>query len=977
MEMQDWKTFEQHLLLRTTNHITIDIKTLTESKKFITSHVYSFLNHVLGGKYLDTVLFFNGSVLEHAQLVDAIKTEDDIFLAMKSFLLCYLEDDSDENKSMFVRVYEVMMLGISYLELYLQCNYTGPELSNNQRNFLDLPTSEPELLKKTLNYLEVDGVYPHTTSVDMPHFLLFARIIFSLLSNPSRASWKIGIKLNDKGVPVGPKFDLENIFRNEVIETLEIFPTLRWWNARTTILHVRLLVKPSYDNLPTLWNETTNDFSSLLCQVGGANEDFNLLKSSFSSSDTSDEVSLPISNEKRANWLKNDRILASKVWLEWGLACHYYSYNDKGKKAFIIAKEVLRLEVYLTASLGKRTKYQREDIAQLILYAKSSLLNDPKELTPAEEEHKKGEPQESENFEEKFELKRNNQEEVVDSTTSNKGIDMELGRRTLQETTTGEEVSIREVLLDSVDTGMAENIILEGGPKLANEEDKQAGGQLSPLDQSILLALCLDVSNSNPSDGLTNEEMLPYIERVLLQPINWMIHSTGLLERSWIEYERRKTADRAMLQIQALIDQHSTKLTLTQSSYASIEQSAKVYERIEFIYDIVYPSQFELKKDLAIRYLQCQVFQSACQYFRELEMWDEVIACYQLMNKPSKAEIIVREQLKLQGETPQMLTSLADLTTNEELYERAWSLSNHRYPRPKRTLGKICYDRQDYQSAIAHLTAALSVQPLIHTAWYLRGICCMRAEEWNEGIVSFVRCIQLDEEVPEAWTNLGAIYMKQNNFKKAYSSLIEAIKHKNDDYRILENLLSTTLALQKWKESIHYLNRLIDIRFKSQQHETGEAIHLSEISYLVKVMNEMRKEILSQTSSLDVASTSSSVRLIQDSLNQLLFGKGEDHEDEITSVDQQNPVTEEDKERVAVEVMKKRYEMLLNDFEKLLNRIVITFRSDPGVCDVIAEFNFNNEKYRISYDYRVKEVNVFYSLACRPFSLCFFLRFVL
>ena len=50
-------------------------------------------------------------------------------------------------------------------------------------------------------------------------------------------------------------------------------------------------------------------------------------------------------------------------------------------------------------------------------------------------------------------------------------------------------------------------------------------------------------------DGLTQEEMAPYIQRVLDQPNNWMIHSTGLLERSWLEYEKRRTMDRALLQV--------------------------------------------------------------------------------------------------------------------------------------------------------------------------------------------------------------------------------------------------------------------------------------------------------------------------------------------------------------------------------------------------------------------------------------------
>ena len=54
-------------------------------------------------------------------------------------------------------------------------------------------------------------------------------------------------------------------------------------------------------------------------------------------------------------------------------------------------------------------------------------------------------------------------------------------------------------------------------------------------------------------DGLTSEEMMPYIQRVLDQPNNWMIHSTALLERSWLEYEKRRMADRAMLQVSIMM----------------------------------------------------------------------------------------------------------------------------------------------------------------------------------------------------------------------------------------------------------------------------------------------------------------------------------------------------------------------------------------------------------------------------------------
>ena len=101
-----------------------------------------------------------------------------------------------------------------------------------------------------------------------------------------------------------------------------------------------------------------------------------------------------------------------------------------------------------------------------------------------------------------------------------------------------------------------------------------------------------------------------------------------------------------MLQIQALLDQHTTKLTIFQSNYDTIEDSAKAPERLKYLNCLVYPAQYELKRDLAYRYLSFQVFSSALNLFTELELWDEVVKCYQLLQKPHRAEMVVRERLK-------------------------------------------------------------------------------------------------------------------------------------------------------------------------------------------------------------------------------------------------------------------------------------------------------------------------------------------
>jgi hypothetical protein len=70
---------------------------------------------------------------------------------------------------------------------------------------------------------------------------------------------------------------------------------------------------------------------------------------------------------------------------------------------------------------------------------------------------------------------------------------------------------------------------------------------LTVLDQTILLALCLDVKNSNPDDGLSGEEMKAFLARVLDHHDDWMVYSTALLE-SWLEFEQNHGRERAILQ---------------------------------------------------------------------------------------------------------------------------------------------------------------------------------------------------------------------------------------------------------------------------------------------------------------------------------------------------------------------------------------------------------------------------------------------
>ena len=706
------------------------------------------IKHVLNGSHLTVIREGPFGIVKMMQLLIQYSKRADasdlLYNDVKTILLSELATATSLERNW--KCLYMLAIGIAYLELYVQINYTGPELNGDDTAIIIPEETSRIIHDSAINILEVDGEYCFAIC-QAPHLLVVSRLILSILADNTRPTWKHGIQLSPSG----------DIVATDVCEDERVLSygtqkiiSRHWQSARASMIHLRLLQKQGYDHTPTLWKECLDNFTHVLGIYGGATgsaakyvgskrdkereEDSLAVNNDPTYSSSINNVSFLLADVDPTQYFEpvntysiDNEIplpasikarVASQAWLEWGLCCHHFEAGDKGKLSFLKAKGSAGLYTLLTAAMGKRTKYQKFEHAQMYLLAKSTLVPDS--------QIKKEEPSESKQS--AYRLVEKPPIDPEDGGSSWIHAEWELGRRVVSEVEGGNEAAVREVMLDSQDGGAVENILLEGGPKFTIEQlNKDKGGTLHPVDQAVILSLCLDVSNNNPVDGLTYEEMFPYMERVLMQAENWMIHSTALLERSWLEFEKRRTMDRAMLQIQALLDQHTTKLTLTQSTYKCIEESAPAQDRLAYIHCIVYPSQYELKRDLAFRYLKGCVFQSALSLFRELELWDEVVTCYQLLEKPQRAELVVRERLKY-SETPYMLTALGDLTGKTEYYERAWAISNHRYCRAKRTLARVYYDRKEYRTFLLHIDEALAVQPLVPKSWYLKGIACMHLE---------------------------------------------------------------------------------------------------------------------------------------------------------------------------------------------------------------------------------------------------------
>lgn len=248
----------------------------------------------------------------------------------------------------------------------------------------------------------------------------------------------------------------------------------------------------------------------------------------------------------------------------------------------------------------------------------------------------------------------------------------------------------------------------------------------------------------------------------------------ALLLRSRLEATRTRTVERAVLQLQALVDQMPTA-------------DSALSERLLYVYDIPLPSKWLLERELAMRFLAIGVVKSALEIFERLEMWEEVVKCWQAMERPDKGITIVRDLLEGRREEAERVIAKGKLARRNDRareaklwcllgdlepkhacahYERAWAVSGQTSGRAMRSIGGYHFARGDYEQAILCLQRAVVINPMLSRSWFILGCAQVRVEAWEGARDSFGRCVAIDEEDGESWNNLASVYLRMGETAK-------------------------------------------------------------------------------------------------------------------------------------------------------------------------------------------------------------------
>ncbi|KAF1952297.1 TPR-like protein [Byssothecium circinans] len=583
-----------------------------------------------------------------------------------------------------------------------------------------------------------------------------------------------------------------------------------WAKVRTNFVHQRLLSEPA----PSLQTAIYDDFATLEGVISSSGKD------------------------------ENVKDLHVHFLLERAAIHTHHGQDIKAMKDLDQATAERKFEFELTGLMGKRTKFQEKDTSQLLVLAQSA-------------------------------------GEATNGTIA------------LSKKTGPENLNLNDdTLLESISfTSERGSIGLEPKsslPKSLASLDPSNQPLLDPLDSVILLSLASAVTNTNPADGITREETLPYATRVLEGgSSNWQVYTQALLVRSRIEGYKSRTMERGLLQLQTLVDQIIAETSGIEAQPHSEEatsflpkakdgESAPVNERLQYIFSLSFPSRWELESELAARWVSVGGLRSALEIYERLELWAEAALCWAATDKEEKAKRIIRRQLfhatsgddldadpeeeKWEGaprdpppaEAPRFYCILGDIDSDPSMYEKAWEVSGNRYARAQRSLGQRYFVEHAYDKAATAYELSLKINPLNQPARFALGCAFLELKRFKDAAEAFSRCVQLDDQDAESWSNLAAALLhlrpktspsNENDDSEERTAAsgrltshprIDALKAfkraaalKHDNHRIWSNVLAVAASTTppSWPDVINAQRRICEMRGKTG----GEACIDAEI----------------------------------------------------------------------------------------------------------------------------------------------------
>ncbi|KAI3760002.1 hypothetical protein L1987_50390 [Smallanthus sonchifolius] len=378
------------------------------------------------------------------------------------------------------------------------------------------------------------------------------------------------------------------------------------------------------------------------------------------------------------------------------------------------------------------------------------------------------------------------------------------------------------------------------------EHENEGSGSLNPVQQALVLAQCLLIEKNTPHDEMQRWDMAPYIEAIDSQSLLLFTIKCfcDLLRIRW-EKTRGRTKERALLMMDKLV----------QGVY---EPEPKVVERICYCFGVDLPTIPSLRKEYADLLVSCGLIGEAVKIYENLELWDNVIFCYRLLEKKAASVELINTRLLERPNDPRLWCSLGDVTNNDSCYEKALEVSENKSVRAKRSLARSAYNRGEYEKSKLLWESAMGLNSLYRDGWFALGAAALKARDLEKALDAFTRAVQIDPDNGEAWNNIACLHMTKKRNKEALIAFKEALKFKRESWQMWENYSQVavdsgnfSLALEATQKVLSLTNnKRYDVKLLDDIMLEIEGKNNDHVDSVVNGVGELGLEISRETEQL-------------------------------------------------------------------------------------------------------------------------------